>query len=385
MHPATVNKLGILILFLVLPFLSPAQVQLSFSGYALDLPIYQSFRPALADTFGIGERQFMNVSRVRLRPTLDLSPDAFLALEYELNAFYFSGALLLPIQPETRRQVVDLTWQPVRGAHLAVFHYVDRLYYQQMFSVAELVIGRQRISWGTGRVWNPTDLFNPISPSSFAKVEKDGVDAASAKVFLGQFTDLTLVVNPQSNASANFGGRYRTNTEGVDWSVVGGYFDRRIVVGGDMAANLFVAGVRAEAVLSAQRTNLRSNFVKYIVGIDNQFTPELYALLEYQYNGEGSADKQGYDLPRLITGEILNVSRNYLTIQGSYLVHPLVTVSLSLTGNLNDGSSLVGGIVAYSASADLVLNAGCQISIGNDLDEYWYYPSSLYLKGEVYF
>ena len=385
MHCATVKKLSTLLCLLVLPPVNAAQSQFSFSAYALDLPIYQNARPSLADTFSIAQHQFLNISRVRLRPTFTLSSDAELALEYEANAFSFSSALLLPMQPETRRQVVDLTWQPVHEAHLSVFHYVDRFYYKQMFSAAEMVIGRQRISWGTGRVWNPTDLFNPVSPSSFAKIEKDGVDAASLKYFLGQFTDLMLVVNPEQNASANFGGRFRTNIHEMDWSLVAGYFDRRIVIGGDMASNLFAAGIRAEAILSALRSDFHSNFVKYIVGLDNQFTPELYALVEYHYNGEGSTERGAYDLRRLAAGEILNVGKNYLIIEGLYLAHPLVTLSLSLTGNLNDGSHLVNGAIAYSAAADFLLYAGCQLSIGEDRDEYWYYPSSVYLKGEIYF
>ena len=379
------KKFPILLISIALGPLSTAQVQFSFSGYALDLPIYQKASQSLADTFGIDQHQILNISRVRLRPTLTLSPDVQVALEYEVNASYFSSSLVIPIQPLTRRQLVDLTWQPVQESHLSILHYVDRFYYKQLFSAAEVVIGRQRISWGTGRAWNPTDLFNPINPASFAKIEKDGVDAASVKFFLGRFTDLMLVVNPERHSSANIGGRFRTNIHALDCSFTGGYFDRRIVIGGDMAGNLFAAGVRAEAILSAHRSDFHSNFVKYIIGIDNQFTPELYALAEYHYNGEGSTERRAYDLPRLVAGEILNVAKNYVILQGSYLAHPLVTLSLSATSNLNDGSHLVNGMVAYSASADIFLNAGCQLTIGEDRDEYWYYPSSVYLRGEIYF
>ncbi|MFQ5798231.1 MAG: hypothetical protein ACE5H0_05995 [Bacteroidota bacterium] len=284
------------------------------------------------------------------------------------------------------RQTVDLRWDPVRSIHFTVSHFVDRFYLRQSFNFGNITIGRQRIAWGTGRVWNPTDLFNPINPASFDKIEKDGADALSVKFYFGSFTDLALVYNLQSSfGQNNVGFRFRTNVGAYDLSTVGGYFDKRIIVGGDFAGNFFDAGIRGEGIVSARRENLESNFVKFIVGLDHQFTSRLYALIEYQFNGEGTTDRNAYDLSRLEAGEILNLGRNYLFIQASYLFHPLLTVASSVNANLNDGSGFIGGLASFSAAENFSVHLGGQVSYGNRLDEYWYYPDAAYLKGDVYF
>ena len=107
-------------------------------------------------------------------------------------------------------------------------------------------------------------------------------------------------------------------------SVLGGSFDDRVVGGLDFAGNLFYAVVRGEGVISVNKDDSKDNFVKFIFGIDNQFTPELYALLEYHYNGEGKTDKAQYEFDKLTRGEIQNLNKNYLYIGILYQFSPLL-------------------------------------------------------------
>jgi hypothetical protein len=122
-----------------------------------------------------------------------------------------------------------------------------------------------------------------------------------------------------------------------------------------------------------------------IFGADYQWTPELYTLAEYHHNGEGKSDRTSYELFRLIDGDILNLSRDYLALQAMYQVHPLVTASVSTIGNLNDGSRFFAGMVSYSLTENSALTLGGQIFTGDQFTEYWYYPGSVFLKGELYF
>jgi hypothetical protein len=251
---------------------------------------------------------------------------------------------------------------------------------------ADITIGRQRISWGTGRIWNPTDLFNPINPASYDKIEKDGADAVSARYYLGNFTDLEVVYNAVDEFNeSNYGARFRTNFKDYDFSIVGGYFDQRVVVGADFAGNLLEAGFRGEGIISADNDDLASNFAKCILGLDYQITPELYGLAEYHFNGEGKTNRLDYELTRLISGEILNLKRNYLFLQTTYQIHPLLSSASSLNLNLNDGSGFFNGSLSYSLAENWYLNLGTLLPFGDIFDEYWYYPTSVYLKGEFYF
>jgi hypothetical protein len=363
-----------------------AQYEFSFSGYVVDLPAYQRMNDWIPKLIGGDRDQWINVTRLRLRPAFSFWDDAHLALEYEATSTYHTTGVIMTLQQEEpRRQIVKLTWQPVNESRFSVIHFIDRLTFTQRMGTIEIVLGRQRISWGTGRIWNPTDLFNPLNPTSFSKIEKDGVDAVSVKIFLGEFTDLQFVVNPQKNLHGNMGYRFRTNVAEFDFSTIGGIFDERPVIGGDFAGNLFDAGIRGELIVSAERENLKSNFTTLILGADYQWTPELYTLVEYHHNGEGKSDRTSYELLRLIEGEILNVSRDYLALQATVQVHPLVTASFSTIGNMNDGSRFFVGMVSYSCTENSALTLGGQIFTGDQFTEYWYYPGSVFLKGEFYF
>ena len=365
-----------------------AQPDFSFTGYVVDLPIYLIPGESQKDSLGNTKNQFLNLTRARLHPKLNLWTNARLDVEYEINALYFSSSndLDLNTSEKSNRQLIDLTWNPVNEEHFNVTHYIDRLYFRQGFDFGNVVIGRQRISWGTGRIWNPTDLFNPINPAVFYKVEKDGADAMSMKYIFGNFTDLNLVFNPQKKIkNSNYGFRFRTNYEEYDMSVMGGSFDNRVVSGLDFAGNLLYAVVRGEGIISLDKDDFDDKFVKFILGIDNQFTPELYALLEYHYNGEGKTDKTQYEFDKLMRGEIQNLNKNYLYIGGFYQYNPLLYFSLDNISNINDGSGFINVSCIYSIEENLSLYAGTQITYGSELSEYWYYPSSLYLELEFYF
>jgi hypothetical protein len=286
----------------------------------------------------------------------------------------------------TNRQALDLNWSLIKENKFQANHYIDMLYFKQMFDFGEVTLGRQVISWGVGRIWQPLDLFNPINPANFSKFEKDGADAISAIIYLGMFSDLELVYNFRENwEDANFGGRFRTNYEMFDLSLMLGYFDDQSVVGSSFSGDLYGAGVRGEGIFSYNSDHPDSSFFRVILGADYQFTPEFYALIEYLYNGEGTDCRYCYEIERLFKGEILNVARHYLAAQSTYKIHPLVNVNLGGSMNLNDQSAYINLSVAYDFLEDFKLTAAGIFFHGDDLSEYSYYSTAFYLLGQFYF
>ena len=383
------KKIAAIFLIIVLSQIKiHAQPEYDFSGYVVDLPIVQFTNSKLAKLFGTKENQFLNLTRVRLRPTMYLWDGARINAEYEIAALYFNSlnTFSLTTTGGNSRQLLDLTWKPVDKKNFTVTHLIDRLYFRQGFNWGDVEIGRQRISWGTGRVWNPTDLFNPINPAAYYKLEKDGADIVSLKYIFGNFTDLQLVYNPLKKIKdSNYGFRFRTNYDTYDVSFIGGRFDKRIVAGMDFAGNFFDAGLRGEGIYSVNEDDGSDNFVKYILGIDYQFTSKLYAMLEYHFNGQGKTNKNSYDLGALVNGRILNLNKDYLATTVSYQLTPLITAALSNIININDGSGYAGITFDYSMEQNFYLNFGSQITYGKEFTEYWYYPRSVYLEGQYYF
>ncbi|MBI3565588.1 MAG: porin, partial [Elusimicrobia bacterium] len=56
--------------------------------------------------------------------------------------------------------------------------------------------GRQRVAWGTGKIWNPTDVLNPYSPTSVERDERRGVDALYGRAGIGTLGQAELVWAP---------------------------------------------------------------------------------------------------------------------------------------------------------------------------------------------
>lgn len=357
-----------------------SQWEPEISGYVVTMPAFLSFDRSLADSVGVAPTQLVGLTRFRLRPSLSMPWNALLEVEGEVSAVARNGGQYLIGQGESvGRQVLDLRWTLAASDHVAIVSFIDRLVYRQRWSWGELAVGRQRISWGTGRIWNPTDLFNPLNPANFAKIEKDGADAVSAKVFLGTLSDVQAVWNPANTGPSNFGARLRTNSGTYDIALLGGYFDTAPVTGGDLAGNLGPMGVRAEVLYAGPAKTGTPEYVKAIAGVDQQFSRTLYGLLEYQFNGQGTTDKAAYDLEAVLEGSILNVARHYVAAMATYQIHPLVTLSLMGTVNLNDGSQFYSSLINYSAGEELLLGGGLQLFVGDRGDEFWYYPLAAYL------
>ncbi len=365
----------------------PAQPEFDFSGYVVDLPVYTISKNQPLNIFIPQKNEFINLTRIRLKPEIFLWQQARVNIEYEIDALFAGKESPISfISASGTRQVGDLRWDIVNKNDFTLSHYFDRLYFRQGFDWGNIVIGRQRISWGTGRVWNPTDLFNPINPANYSKIEKDGADALSLTYFFGSFTDLNLVYNAANDfKNNNYGFRFRTNFLEYDAAIVGGYFDKRIVAGLDFEGSIFNAGLRGEGIISMQRDDLNNNFIKFILGTDYQITPKLYSMIEYHYNGEGINDKYRYNFLKLARGEILNLNKNYLFFSANYIFSLIFNSSLAINQNLNDGSGFVSLIVSYSFLQDLYLTLGSQLTYGKKFTEYWYYPHSIYIQAEFYF
>ena len=148
---------------------------------------------------------------------------------------------------------------------------------------------------------------------------------------------------------------------------------------------MFVAGIRGEAIISMDKDDLSKNYTKFVFGIDNQFTSKLYALLEYQYNGEGITDKFFYDLVKLAKGEIINLNRDYLFLSTNYFVTPLLTGTFSDNTNINDGSGFINICCSWSFTEDMNLTLGSLITYGEEFTEYSYYQNSFYFQTELFF
>jgi hypothetical protein len=152
----------------ILCSISFSQAKIDFDGYVVNVPAYLRLNDLQASFQNVDQNYWIDVTRLRLRPTINLSETGYIALEYEAATTYQSGILkLLAPSSGNRRQLFDLSCDILKNDRWNVLQSIDRLYYRQQVVAFDISIGRQRIAWGSGRIWNPTDLFNPLNPTTF--------------------------------------------------------------------------------------------------------------------------------------------------------------------------------------------------------------------------
>ena len=121
-------------------------------------------------------------------------------------------------------------------------------------------VGRQQIRFGSGKLWNPLDILNPISPTYIEGVdEQKGTDAVKLDFFPDEKTEITIVydMKKSDNKIENFNMqdrnyilRAKTSIHSTDIAVLGGYVTRRGLAGFDFAAILFDGMFRGSMIVS---------------------------------------------------------------------------------------------------------------------------------------
>jgi len=64
---------------------------------------------------------------------------------------------------------------------------LNKLYFQSWFEKGEFKAGKQRIAWGSGYFYNPTDVINPVDPASF-EFERKSTPCLYGNYFLDRGT-----------------------------------------------------------------------------------------------------------------------------------------------------------------------------------------------------
>lgn len=277
----------------------------------------------------------------------------------------------------------------------------------------EAEVGRQRIAWGVGRLWNPIDRLSAIPPLAIEGDEVPGVDAVDLRLRLSGFTYLEGVWAPgSSHAERTAAGRVHGVALDTDYSLLGGRFGETWVAGFDVARNLGDAAVRLEVVwtdpdltvfpVGAPAPSELPSYWQLVGSIDLNVDvgSGLYVLVEQLWNqnalGFGSGDAgpalaffestpvappgtpPGVPGPfvTFASGNAFGGSRvvtfaEHLTgVQLGYDVVPEVRAELLTLVDWVGGSVAVAPSVAYSPLAALDVRVGAQLFAGPKRSEF---------------
>ncbi len=257
-----------------------------------------------------------------------------------------------------------------------------------------VVLGFQNISMGVGRLWNPTDLFNPRNTYSLEPDEVFGVLAASYTRHINEMSDMSAVISQKEDHSFKYALRYKAF---LDFTDVGLSFiksNETLMLGVELEANLADTGIEVRAEGAYIENELRDtpgsiakeSFYQAIVGADYGFKNGVTLTLEARYSSQTFDYDQillNYDseiLPNLAFSKFyigstlsydftLFLSGSLLYIE-SFNTHNSRFISPSITYTLNDYNSFV---------------LGTMIQQGNEESEFGPFSNTYYLNYKLSF
>lgn len=329
----------------------------------------------------VEDREFLETrDRVALEADLEGFRRLRLKVDYRVEAF---GSILGPadfaqIRRESERDFLDLDWTLTDEADLFVRHRLHRAVASLDASPLRVAVGRQRIAWGTGKLWSPTDLFNPVNPLSLERGERRGADAALATLALGSQADVTAVYAPLAGGSGREAARVHATIRGVDLSALVGTRPGEWFLGGDFATPVGKGLVRGEGI-TAFKDDGRAVFQGVVAG-EYTFPNSLGVVLEYFENGEGRARTREFEVQRLMAGEIVALGERFLGAIVGYDLTPLWRAEVVVLQSLTDGSTYVNPRLAYAVTANVELAAAAGLTRGRAGSEFDRLPDLYYAE-----
>ncbi len=318
---------------------------------------------------------------MRGRVMLDLGASERLALEVHYQHWAFINPPQTPLGLTGFLTVADtgslyrytsLSWDIEDTDDFLWVHEFDRLAATVALGILDFTFGRQAITWGTGRYWQPTDLFSPFGPLQVDREFKAGNDAARLVFALGDFTQAEFVwafgrdADPDRSAGV---GKFKTLFKDYDVSVLGGWVQTDIVGGGDFAGDLGTSGIGIHGEVLFNHVKDSSDYLDLLVGLDYGFPGKgPFLLAEYYYYGAGSANKEGLNqaliADRLLSRGTLLLGRHNLALGASYQLLPILMGMFNVLVNLTDPSAILNPILEYSIADNAAATAGCTIPLG---------------------
>ncbi len=258
-----------------------------------------------------------------------------------------------------------------------IFQNLDRLNLSVSLPLADIILGRQAVAWGSARVVNPTDVIAPYACQELDTENRIGVDAMRLRIPLGFMSEIDAgyIFGDKArfeNSAVFLRNKFYLAKTDISASLVG--FREHLMLGLDLARSVGGAGVWAEGAyvfnkaFSEYKRNNAYDYFRLSAGGDYSLTGRLYGFIEYHFNEAGKSGD--YNLSRIMThpayteGGTFLLGKHYITPGVSYQLTPLITVGGEALCNLNDPSVLLSFRGEYNIAQNVYLSLGAFIGLG---------------------
>jgi hypothetical protein len=285
------------------------------------------------------------------------------------------------------------------------FSEIDRLNLDWIYTDWEMILGRQRIAWGTCLVWNPTDLFNPFDILDFDYEERPGADALQVKYYTGPLSQCNIAVSPgRTRYDLIYAGRYTMNKWNYDINFIAGWRLNSLRLAASWAGEIYDGGFRGEVLftnpnikyttinidfdppgISYKNVEVKDPYWTIALSYDYTFKNSFYIHTEYLYNGLGTTGPAGSRrLDIIYTGEF-TPARQSIFQQFGYQITPLLRGDFFVIYNPNDKSWIAAPSLQYSVATNWELYVLAFPSGGDQGTEYGGYPDQYFARVQLSF
>ena len=285
---------------------------------------------------------------------------------------------------------------------------LDHAYLKHDAGNFTLSLGRQPVDWGSGRFWQPMNLFGAFAPTDLDTEYKPGIDTAIVNWYPGAFSSLEAVYalaphdeDEIKNSSALY---YRRQVgQNSEMAVVAGSLFENVVYGASFESDWKGAGWRIEGVYYDFKENKDHEWF-WIAGLDYQFNDGTLISTEWYNNGLGVSQTASLDANKPLSlfdrnGLKQHLSRQILGISANRDITPLLNANYSLlisplknNNGQHEYSVLHQFNLVYSSSDESEFVFSLQHATGKGLNqngiarsEFGHLPDSLTLIYRHYF
>jgi hypothetical protein len=278
--------------------------------------------------------------------------------------------------------LVDLSWN-IFNKRGAVFNTsFDRVCMDLTLKTVQIKIGRQRVNWGIGLVWNPNDIFNAFSYIDFDYEERPGSDAVSISWYRSATSTLDVVGkisrNPADSARlSTLAARYLFNLKNYDLQFIAGKFNDDFISGFGWSGAIKNVSFRGEMSVFTPVMNRNIHHKTTVVAtieFDYTFGNQLYLHSAALFNSSGKTQNpEGMNLLATqndLSAKKLSYGKYELFGQAAYPVSPVSRIGLAAMLNPVDLSTYLTPNCVFSLADNLELMLNAQLLLGKSNTEY---------------
>ena len=268
---------------------------------------------------------------------------------------------------------------------------IDRLWFDWVKNDFEATIGRQRIAWGTSWVWNPIDIFNPLSILDFDYEERPAVDALRMQYYTGAVSKVEFAFAPAKNKKDIIAaGLVSVNKWNYDFNFIGGVKKERWLAGAGWVGDIEGAGFRGELLVSKGKEvslpfsnntfGTDDPIYSFVLSGDYTFPNSFYIHTEVLHNNIGVEDQTLLYQQEALDLGLLTAARWSLYQEFAYDITPLMRGTIFGLFNPDDKSFVIVPSVSYSVVTNLDLLLLGMFFDGNPITEFGDYGSTLFIR-----